>query len=171
MTSLPFVVELQITDDALNLHPQLGAKVYVKFMEVVSDVIWRSSESCRSMWFPLSNIDMPEGEALDEFPVLSDPYLLDDTHLFLFVSDGYHRKLYGPALIHTFNMREGIYDTVPREFWIYLDVALAMSGSEAVVECYYSDMKKQHIDGGQSTETLAYLTNTDGLLPIPVPTH
>ena len=75
VTSLPHVIELQNTDDALNLHPQLAAQVYGKFKEVVSDVVWRNKDSCRNIWFSpdSGSSGMPEGEALDEFRVLPNP--------------------------------------------------------------------------------------------------
>ena len=99
--------------------------------------------------------------------MLSNSYALDDIHTVFFVSDVYHTKIDEQALVHTFYTREGIYDTVTQEFYISLDVSLAMRGSKDVVESYCSVMKSQQFDGGQSTETLALHTNGDGNLPLP----
>ena len=55
-----------------------------------------------------------------------------------------------------------------KEFCIALDVALAMSGSEAVVESYYSVMKIQKMEGGQLNDTLVERTNVDWCFPMPV---
>ena len=50
---------------------------------------------------------------------------------------------------------------------ITIDVAMAMSGSEAVVERYYSVMKRQTLPGGQMNETLVLRTNIDWCFPMP----
>ena len=167
VTSLPHVIELQNTDDALNLHPQLAAQVYGKFKEVVSDVVWRNKDSCRNIWFSpdSGSSGMPEGEALDEFRVLPNPYTLDDTYQFRFGADVYHTKLDGSALIHSKQERE--YMAHPCKSFACLGVALTMCGPEAVVESYCSVMKTQQFCSCQGTETLALYAYTDGLLPMP----
>ena len=55
-----------------------------------------------------------------------------------------------------------------REVCLALDVALAMSGSEAVVESYYSVVKSQKMEGGQLNETLVERTNVDWCFPMPI---
>ena len=55
-----------------------------------------------------------------------------------------------------------------KECCIAIDVALAMSGSEAVVESCYSVMKTQSMVGGQSNDTLVQRTNVDWSFPMPL---
>ena len=43
-----------------------------------------------------------------------------------------------------------------------------MSGSEAVVESYYSVMKTRKMEGGQLNDTLVERTNVDWCFPMPV---
>ena len=53
-----------------------------------------------------------------------------------------------------------------KEFCIALDVEL--SGSDAVVESYYSVMKTQKKEGGQLNDTLVERTNVDWCFLVPV---
>ena len=55
-----------------------------------------------------------------------------------------------------------------QECCIAIVVALAMSGSEAVVESYYSVMKTESMVGGQSNDTLTQRTNVDWSFPMPL---
>ena len=58
---------------------------------------------------------------------------------------------------------EEICSRLGREMCVVLDIALAMSGSEAVVESYYSVMGTQTMPGGQNNETLE--ANVDWCFP------
>ena len=55
-----------------------------------------------------------------------------------------------------------------KECCIALDLALAMSGCEAVVESYYSVMNTQSKAGGQLNETLVQRTNVDWCFLMPM---
>ena len=55
-----------------------------------------------------------------------------------------------------------------KECCIAIDVVLGMSGSEAVVESYYSVMKTQPMVGDQSNNTLVQRTNVDWSFPMPL---
>ena len=58
-----------------------------------------------------------------------------------------------------------MYDRVGKEMCVVIDIALAMSGSEAVVESYYSVMGTQCLPGGQLNETLSLRTIIDWCFP------
>ncbi|KAF0310073.1 hypothetical protein FJT64_018864 [Amphibalanus amphitrite] len=166
VTSLPHIVKAQREEEDLDLHPQLATTVYAKYKEVVADVVWKNRDSCRNIWFS-SQTPMPEDRQVDEFLVLSCPNRLEDQYQFRFGPDVYTVTLDESAVIQTIYNREGIYTAMGREFCTAMDVALAMSGSEAVVESYYSVMKSQQFHGGQSNQHLVLRTNADWLLPLP----
>ena len=63
---------------------------------------------------------------------------------------------------------EAICKAAGKEFCTALDVALAMSGSEAVVKSYYSVMNTQLKAGGQLNDTLTQRTNVDWCFPMPL---
>ena len=68
----------------------------------------------------------------------------------------------------TLYTNEAIYQAAGKEFCIALDVALAMSGSEAVVESYYFVMNTQSKAGDQLNDTLTQRTNVDWCFPMPL---
>ena len=60
---------------------------------------------------------------------------------------------------------EDIYNSLGKEMCITIDIAMAMSGSEAVAESYYSVMGTQTMTGGQDNDTLVLRTNIDWCFP------
>lgn len=58
-----------------------------------------------------------------------------------------------------------LYEKLGKSFCFSYDVALAKSGSEAVVESLYSVMKTQFMGGMQSNQTLVQRTKIDWHLP------
>jgi len=61
-----------------------------------------------------------------------------------------------------------LYRKISVEGCIIIDVAFSMSGSEAIVESYYSVMKTHRKDGGQHNDTLDMRTLVDWSLPAPI---
>ena len=62
---------------------------------------------------------------------------------------------------------EAIYEKLGKEMCIVVDIAVAMSGTEAVAESFYSVMKSQTMSGGQANNTLVQRTNIDWCFPMP----
>ena len=60
-----------------------------------------------------------------------------------------------------------MYEKLGREMSVVVDVAVGMSGSEAVIESYYSVMKSQTKSGGQQNDTLVQRMNIDWCFHIP----
>jgi len=58
-----------------------------------------------------------------------------------------------------------VYSRLGQEMCIVIDIALALSGSEAVVESSYSVMGSQTMPSGQSNDTLVGRTNIDWCFP------
>ena len=64
-------------------------------------------------------------------------------------------------------VNEALFEKLGREMSIIIDVAIAMCGSEGIVESYYSVMKSKSMYGGQSNDTLVQRTNIDWCFPMP----
>ena len=106
---------------------------------------------------------------LNAFEVQHDEFNLEDKYVFR--NDGHvcTTTLNQADAFATFYTNENVYNMAGPEFCIALDVALAMSGSEAVVESYYSVMKTQDMVGvGQVNDTLVQRTNVDWSFPMPI---
>ena len=67
----------------------------------------------------------------------------------------------------SFYTNEELYKFLGREMCTALHVANGMSGSEAVVESFYSVMKSQIQSGGMNNDTLVNITVVDWCFPHP----
>ena len=105
---------------------------------------------------------------LKEFRIKREKFEIEDKFLFNYDDSSCITRLDQAAVFSTFYTDEAIYNMAGREVGLALDVALAMSGSEAVVESYYSFMKSQKMEEGQLNETLVERTNVDWCFPMPI---
>ena len=168
--SLPHVRRLHETDESLDLHHGLSNVVFRRFKNVIVQVVWQNLGDCRNVWFRSVDQDttMPMSADLDEFKVVRKENSLEDEFEFRFGCRTYRTVLDEAQAFKTFYTKDCVYEAAGRELCIALDVALGMSGTEAVVESYYSVMKAQSQVGGQKNDTLAMRTNADWLLPLPI---
>ena len=80
--------------------------------------------------------------------------------------DHVYRAIFNSAFASLY-VNETSFETLGMEMSIVIDVAIAMCGSEAIVESYSSVMKSQSMYGGQSNDTLVQITNIDWCFPMP----
>ena len=91
---------------------------------------------------------------------------MEDKFLFTYADSSCIVRLDQATAFSILYTNDGIYCMAGKEFCIALDVALTMSGSEAVIESYYFVMKTQKI-GGQFYDKLVERANVDWCFPMP----
>ena len=125
---------------------------------------------CRKYWFPPEPPE--EGTRsqapLKEFRVKSEDREIHEKFIFTYDNGVCTARLDQAKAFSTFYTNEAKYQAAGKEFCIALDVAQAMSGSEAVVESYYFVMNTQSKAGGQLNDTLNQRTNVDWCFPMPL---
>ena len=101
-------------------------------------------------------------------PVNSESFCYDQMFELTFCNNEIrYAKIQEDEFFALFYVNESIYSGIGKEFCIALDVALATSGCEAVVEGFYSVMKAHKKAGGQSNEVLVERVIVDWSLPHP----
>ena len=79
---------------------------------------------------------------------------IEETYKLIYEAKVCTARLGYPSVFSALYTCEVIFLFVGRMMCKAIDIAMAMSGSEAVVESYYSVMKSQKKDGGQNNKTL-----------------
>lgn len=77
-------------------------------------------------------------------------------------------RLLEDVLVQLFYNNEDVYKCLGKEMCIALDVALGSSGSEAVMEGFYSVVQAHKKYGGQSNEVLMHRAIVDWSIPHPI---
>ena len=167
MCSLPRITKLADEEPELSLLPSLSQQVRKSFKDAVYQVMWNNLGDCPNDWFP------PLEEAhcqtlLREFKVKSEEFEIEDRFTFKYDNGVCIARMDQATAFSTFYTNETIYQMAGKECCIAIDVALAMSGSEAVVESYYSVMKTQSMVEGQLNDTLVQRRNVDWSFPMPL---
>ena len=97
--------------------------------------------------------------------MIKRPTELDDAYVFVYGNHVCKTIFDENAAISTIYRNELVYEKLGREMCIIIDVADSKSGSEAVVESFYSVMKSQSMPGGQHNDTLVGRTCIDWCFP------
>ena len=169
--SLPHIKDLSNTDSSLKFIDVLGQSVHSLFKTTIAEVIWNNLGNCRSVWFPpISHLLgtgplVKHGDSLSGFLVKTCPTSFDNFCEFIYENVCVYTKFDEKAAFSSMYTNEEIYCRLGKEMCVVIDIALAMSGSEAVVESYYSVMGSQTMPGGQDNETLELRTNLDWCFP------
>ncbi len=165
--SLSHIKKLADKEPELNLHHSFSESVHKSYKDVVFRVVWEDFSGCRNLWFPPIKGFHGQGE-LKEFNVILENSEIEEIYKFIYEDKVCTTRLDYPSVFATLYTNEEMYSFVGREMCIAIDIAMAMSGSEAVVESYYSVMKSQKKDGGQNNKTLVERTNVDWCFPNPL---
>ena len=150
------------SDRKVMFLPTLASNVHQKFKQTVVKVVWHNLGNARATWF--THID----ETRYQYHETQSGFHIE--HHICEFRCGIHvcRAMFNEKeVFSSFYKKEGLYEALGREMCIVLDIVNAMSGSEAVVESYYSVMKSQTQSGGQSNYTLVQRTNVDWCFPPP----
>ena len=101
-----------------------------------------------------------EGVLLEFVPVSSESSQPFDAMFEMRFSDGSKSKvhLHKQSVCKSFYSNEEIYSIAKLPTCVILDIVLAKSGPELIVESYYSAMRYQQQTGGQADETLTQTT-------------
>ena len=127
--------------------PSLSQQVHKSFKDAVYQVVWNNLGDCRNDWFP--PLEGAQCQTLlSEFKVKSEEFEIEDRFTFKYDDGVCITRLDQATAFSTFYTNKTIYQMAGKECCIAIDVALAMSDSEAVVESYYSVMKTQSMLGG-----------------------
>ena len=165
--SLNHVRKLANEEKQLNLLPALASNVYKSFKYCIHRVIWEDYGDCRTKWFIPIKGEVKPGQ-LKGFYCKNGKWSLDDIYELHYQDSTCLTKLNQAAAFASFYTNEMVAKEAGREACIALDVAMGMSGTEAVVESYYSVMNSQQFPGGQSNDTLVQRTNIDWCFPMPL---
>ena len=163
--SLKHVRKLANEEKQLSLLPALASNVYKSFKYCIHRVIWEDYGDCRTKWFTPIKGEVKPGQ-LKGFYCKNDKWSLDDIYELHYQDSTCLAKLNQAAAFASFYANEMVAKEAGSEACIALDVA--MSGTEAVVESYYSVMNSQQFPGGQSNDTLVQRTNINWCFPMPL---
>ena len=165
--SLRHIHQLSLEEPELNLDHTFSESVHQSYKDLIFNVVWNDFSGCRLMWFPPVKGLHGSGK-LKGFQISTETSEIEETYKFSYEDRVCTARLDYPSVFATLYINEEIYTLAGKELCIAIDIALAMSGSEAVVESYYSLMKAQKMAGGQSNETLFERTNVDWCFPNPL---
>ena len=158
----------------MNFVPELHAKAYRSIKNVINKMVWDKNFSkylLSSFTFEHKTCEpatqygsqiisfkevVPEKGSFELFPTFK--IVFADKSEFI-------GRLDEDKVIELLFEEHALYSAVGRMGMICLDVAHALGGSEAIVETYYSVMKHQAKDGGQSNEVLQNRTLADWSCP------
>ena len=180
VTQLPHIVKLcQDTENSYLLlsDPSLekAAKLLHTYQEAILQIVVDDVFFIRNRWFScevdgkrVANFEKTRGLPLKTIKIVEKPNKLDCYYELQFenYSAGFICRLNSNAAYATFYNTKDLYSFLGREFCIVLDVVLAMSGCESIVESYYSVQKLHSKPGGMENETLASRTNVDWAFPL-----
>ena len=164
---LPHIKALAAENEELSLHPDLSSIVMSSFKHTVYKVVWDDFAGCRQSWFqPVKGKHLSERPT--NFTISQEMHKLEDLYQFEYKDHVCLSRFSETTAFASFYNNELIYSAVKKELCIALDIALAMSGTEAVVESYYSVMGSQTMSGGQLNDTLVQRTVVDWCFPMPL---
>ena len=167
---LPHVKEVVKADKNAMFLPQLADHAFSRFKTTIIDVIWKNLGDVRYLWFPpISDKDknMKHLDVLTKFNIERQENELDDLYCFHYEDVLCVARFDERAAFRSFYTNEDLFESLGKEMCTALDVANGMSGSEAVVESFYSVMKSQIQPGGMNNETLVNRTVVDWCFPNP----
>ena len=167
--TLPHIKDIVLSDDQVMFLPELASTVYGKFKEAVFCVVWKNLGNLRSSWFPPVN-SMSNRHCdleISSFHIEHCPHELDDQYHFKYGNQVCVARFDEQRAFSTMYSSDELSECLGKEMCTVLDIANAMSGSEAVVESFYSVMKTQIQSGGQNNATLVERTIVDWSFPHP----
>ena len=169
--SIPHIKDLCKPNSSLKFTPVLAPTVYNTIKSAMVEVIWNNLGNCRALWFPPTK-SVPSTAVVkhrDSFTVSfvkNTLYDIDDFCEFHYGNNMCTARFDEMSVFSSMYVNEEIYEIIGQEMCIAVDIALGMSGSEAVVESYYSVMGSQTMPGGQLNNTIVQRTNIEWCLPM-----
>ena len=168
---LPHVQQLLEKFPDLDLLLHSSGIVYRKLKNTLRAMVWQNLGSCAAQIFLKEN-SQPVLEFNDQQLVTMQckekPSL--DKWFSLHFSSGttLTARLDEEFIVSTFYTNQDVVDSLGQEMCISIDVALAGSGCEAVVEGLYSVVGAHKTSGGQSNKSLTERAIVDWCLPHPI---
>eukprot|EP00794_Sanderia_malayensis_P021154 gene21154-23234_t len=168
---LPHVAKLLDEQPMLDLMPHNSDTVLGRFKKTVMAMMWHGLGNCASRMF-VDNDNEPI-TAFEKHQLISasisDLPSIDQWFLLTFSSGEIVKARINEEFVFTsMYQNEDVVNSLGKEFCIALDVALAVSGCEAIVEGFYSLVSAHKKSGGQSNEVLTHRAIVDWSLPHPV---
>ena len=170
---LPHVSEYSSQNPDLHLLPHASDIIFNRLKTTLRNIVWRNlGEISASLFHGVDNepIEVFKTSKITSFEEREEnEFSLDKIFQFK-MEDGsiVKGKLNEEFLISSFYTNSEIYDSFGKEMCICLDVALATSGCEAIVEGFYSVVNVHKKNGGQNNENLLRRSIVDWSLPHPV---
>ena len=153
--------------------PHNSDSVFERFKVTLVEMMWQGLGNCASKMF----VDKDDNTvtAFDEYQLISAnvcdlPTPTLDQWVSLTFSSGktVKARIDDVFVFSAMYVNEDVVKSLGKEMCIALDVALAASGCEAVVEGFYSLVNAHKKSGGQSNEVLVHRAMVDWSLPQPV---
>lgn len=168
--NIPHVRALADSDSSLMLLPHNSAVVFKRFKDTLKKMIWFGLGNRFDIFVDLKGNLLPQFQESHLVSISAvDSAMLDQVFNLEFASGPEVRaKLQEENLIASFYNEKVIYESLGKEMCISLDIALAASGCEAIVEGFYSLLSAHKKSGGQGNDVLVQRAIVDWSIPDPV---
>ena len=149
--NLPHVRALSDSDSSLMLLPHNSVIVFKRLKDTLENIIWFGLGNRVELFVDLKGDSVPEFKESHLVSIIAlDSESLDQVFSLEFASGVVVKaKLQEDNLIASFYNDKIIFESLGKEMCISLDVALAASGCEAIVEGFYSVVTAHKKSGGQ----------------------
>ena len=168
---IPHIRDLSDTDHNLSLLSHHSNMIIKRFKSTLEKMVWLDLGNCAAMMF----VD-ERGTMVNEFNEsnlvsLTELAEVSIYHWFeLKFSSGVILKarVHEENVVSLFYNNRCIYSSLGKEMCIALDIALAASGCEAIVEGFYSVIAAHKMSGGQGNSVLVQRAIVDWCIPNPI---
>ena len=165
---LPQVEELARQEPDLHLFPHDSNLVFRRYKSVVKEIIWGSKYDILGKLFKSDENEVISGR-LSKIVPIDEEFTLNQIFLITMTSGKELKvKIDEELFFSEIYENPAIYEDIGKEMCISLDVVLAASGCEAVVEGFYSLVKEHKKNGGQLNASLIQRSVVDWVLPHPI---
>ena len=169
---LPHVKKLFDDQPLLKLMPHNSDGVFERFKVTLVEMMWQGLGNCSSRMFVDKNgnaVTVFDEHQLISADIYNYPTPTLDQWVSLTFSSGktVKARIDEEFVYSAMYVNEDVVKSLGKEMCIALDVALAASGCEAVVEGFYSLINAHKKSGGQSNDVLVQRAIVDWSLPMP----
>ena len=168
--NIPHVRALADNDSSLMLLPHNSVIVFKRFKDTLEKIVWFGFGNRFDLFVDMKGNILPQFKESQLVSISAvHSAMLDQVFNLKFASGAEVRaKLQEENLIASFYNEKVIYESLGKEMSISLDIALAASGCEAIVEGFYSLVSAHKKSGGQSNDVLVQRAIVDWSIPDPI---
>ena len=168
---IPHIRDLSDTDHNLALLSHHSNMIIKRFKGTLEKMVWFDLENCAAMMFVDERRSMVNEFNESNLVSLTELTEISIHHWFeMKFSSGVILKarVHEENVVSLFYNNRCIYSSLGKEMCIAVDIALAASGCEAIVEGFYSVTAAHKMNGGQGNNVLVQRAIVDWCIPNPI---